>query len=213
MLSPCCLLSLQGGTLDLPCKLCAPIIARLQQFEDVQRFLGKRAEKKSASLEEAQPEQPSAEILDLLKASAEPLSPAQIAKALEKNSNTIRALLARLVREGAIQMVRFGKYGLPVTPINDVVVVNFDTSPPLKRDEQDNKQLLLEKRMSSPETKEFTTTTSLTPVQKPEAATKEAEGNEAISLAAPPRLSKNRFASTVAGATGSTPLPNQRKRD
>lgn len=50
------------------------------------------------------------EILDLLKGTSEPMSPADIAKATGKPVNNIRQLLLALKKAGDIRMVAFGKY-------------------------------------------------------------------------------------------------------
>ncbi len=70
-----------------------------------------------------QPKTPErAEILDLLKASDEPLSPKQIAEALGKTVDAVRHLLPKMVQSGEITMVSYGKY-LPTNNIAHVAHV------------------------------------------------------------------------------------------
>ena len=106
-----------------------------------------------------QPKTPErAEILDLLKASASPMSPKQVAEALEKNVSTIRNILARMVRDGDIKMKTFGKY----TTVDDVDVVDDGDIFSLKKDEKKHNTPSFDKKESTAEVPSSTTSPSST---------------------------------------------------
>jgi|GEM_PF-1276317 len=122
-----------------------------------------------------------AEILDLLKASPQPMSPKQVAEALDKNVSTIRVLLSRMAHAGDIKMVSFGKYlaaDNPINPVNDVNDVNASdaedssmlsendqgTDSFQKKEELQERLLIIEKE-SKNESQAFTSFTSFTAVQ------------------------------------------------
>ncbi len=81
---------------------------------------------------EDQPKTPErAEILALLKASDEPLSPKQVAEALGKHHSTIGSILPKMARAGEVKTVRYRKYA----PID---TVGEDEANPLPAEEEDD---------------------------------------------------------------------------
>ena len=94
-----------------------------------------------------QPKTPErAEILDLLKASAAPLSTGQIAKALGKSASTISGLLTKLVRDGDIKMVRYGKY----IPVESAESAESRASSHLKKGKKKDRTTLFDVQEGSP---------------------------------------------------------------
>jgi RecA-family ATPase len=77
-----------------------------------------------------------AEILQVLKASQEPMTPTQVAEALGKNLNTIKTLLTRMFRAEEVKLIAYGRYTTvnsvnPVNPVNPVNLVNAEKASSL----------------------------------------------------------------------------------
>jgi Fe2+ or Zn2+ uptake regulation protein len=124
---------------------------------------------------EDQPKTPErAEILDLLKASAAPLSPKQIAEALEKHPSTMRSILPKMVQEGLVKTVSYGKY-IPLEGVDSVDSVDSSHQEEVKN----HTTHLFEKKERISKRRESTESTESTGVQEDEADQAE-EANQAM---------------------------------
>ncbi len=142
-----------------------------------------------------QPKTPErAEILDLLKASDEPLSPKQIAEALGKNVKTTSGLLAKMVRDGDIETARYGKY-IPIRSVGSI------RSSSLHKEEKDTDTSSHREEDASSVSQLLPVLPVLTAVREPEAETG-AEDSKTSSPEAPP-ADFQRFAEMVARETRS----------
>ncbi len=75
-----------------------------------------------------------AEILDLLKASEQPMTSKQVAEALEKNVSTIRNIIAKMVHTGEVKMSGYGKY-ISIDSVDSVDSVDTSIKQTKKRNE------------------------------------------------------------------------------
>jgi DNA-binding CsgD family transcriptional regulator len=149
-----------------------------------------------------QPKTPErAEILDLLKASEEPLSPKQIAEALGKNASTISLLLRRMVREGAAEMAGYGKY-VPAGSARSARSDRTGNASALEeRKKKDTDTLFEKKEMRPPSPLQALQALQALPADVPESAVEA----DAILAALPnvPPADFLRFVHTVANAAHS----------
>jgi hypothetical protein len=127
----------------------ATLIGDGRELNGIERALCFDLERGGWRLTESPTEQPKtperAEILDLLKASEQPMSPKQIGDALGKHSSTIRSILPKMVQAGEVKMIKFGKY-IPMEGADDVDDVDASHT---KKDEKRNTDTLFDRRVST----------------------------------------------------------------
>jgi hypothetical protein len=102
------------------------------------------------------------------------MSPKQIAEALGKHPSTIRSILPKMVQEGEVKTIEYGKY-IPLEGVDSVDSV--DTSR-IKKDETRNTSPLFEKKECTSELGKSTESTESTGAGKPEAEPAPAAGDE-----------------------------------
>jgi hypothetical protein len=178
------------------------------------------------TLTEPEPDGPKtperAEILNLLKASETPMTPKQIAEALDKNVKTTHVLLTRMVRDGDIKLVGHGKY----IPVGNVRFVGNGGSVHTQRDGEEYTTTIVEKNEGTSPFSNPTNPTNPTPVPasapepdaasdpEPDAASEIEATAEAILAASPdaPPADFLRFVHSVADITHSRVDPASIRR-
>ena len=88
------------------------------------------------------------QILRVLQASPEPMTPMQVAQMLGKNINTTRTLLTRMSRDGELTMIRYGKYITNSNTVNSVNSVNSVQDDEGENDEASDPPVGIQKSLS-----------------------------------------------------------------